>query len=54
VNSAGSPTISRIQDRTTRSSSAAAGEVFQVIALTFSAAAAISPSSAGPLLVLPK
>jgi hypothetical protein len=50
----GIPTISRTQESTMVSSSVAAGEVFHVIALTLSAAAAISPRSAGPLLVLPK
>ena len=50
----GRPRSSRIHSSTTLSSSVAAGDVRQVIALTFSAAAAISPRSAGPLLVLPK
>ena len=54
MNDSGSATISRIQATTTPSSSVAAGDVRHVIALTLSAAAIISPSSAGPLLVLPK
>ena len=44
----------RIQPSTTVSSSVAAGQVCQVIALTLSAAAIISPTSAGPFDVLPK
>ena len=54
MNASGSPIISRIHASTTPSSSVAAGDVRHVIALTLSAAAIISPRSAGPLLVLPK
>ncbi len=54
VKVSGSPSISRSHPRTTSSSSLAAGQVFQSIALTLRAPLRSSPSTPGPDPVIEK